>query len=301
MIISLIMPNKRDFYEILEVPKSASEAELKAAYRKQALAWHPDRNKAKEAEAKFKEVNEAYEILSNKDKRAAYDQFGHAAFEPGGGFGGTQGPFSGQSRNYQQGPFSYSYTTYDGGEGPDIGFDFGGFSDPFEIFTQFFGGQSPFGAQRTNRKPRYGISLSFMEAALGCEKEVSIDGKRKKIKIPAGVDDGSMISFPDFYLTVEVKPDKIFRREGLDVYVEKEISFSQAVLGAVVEISTIDDKVNLKVRPGTQPGTMIRLRGQGIKNPNGNGKGDQYIRLQVVVPSKLSRKQREILEEFEES
>jgi len=295
------MPNKRDYYEILGVSKSASEAELKAAYRKQALAWHPDRNKSKEAETKFKEINEAYEILSDREKRAAYDQFGHAAFEPGGGFGGSQGPFGGQSQNYQQGPFSYSYTTYDGGQGPDIGFDFGGFSDPFEIFAQFFGGASPFGGRQTSRKPRYGIGLSFIEAAKGCEKEVSLEGKRKKIKIPAGVDDGSVVQFPDFYLTVDVKPDKTFRREGLDVYVEKEISFSQAVLGAIIEVPALEGNIGLKVRPGTQPGTMVRLGGKGIKNPRGSGQGDEYIRLKVTVPSRLSRRQKEILEEFEEN
>ncbi|PIS14670.1 molecular chaperone DnaJ [Candidatus Shapirobacteria bacterium CG09_land_8_20_14_0_10_39_12] len=295
------MTTKRDYYEVLGVKKTASEAELKAAYRKQALAWHPDRNKASDAETRFKEVNEAYEILSNKDKRSAYDQFGHSAFEPGGGFGGSQGPFGGQARNYQQGPFNYTYTTYGGEQGPDLGFDFGGFSDPFEIFAQFFGGASPFGGNRASRKQRYGISLAFMEAAKGVEKEVEIEGKRRKIKIPAGVDDGSVVNFGDFYLTIDVKTDKTFKREGLDVYVEKKISFSEAVLGAIIEVPTIDGSVNLRVRSGTQPGTMVRLRGKGIKNPRGGATGDEYIRLSVIVPEKLSRRQREILEEFEES
>ena len=295
------MTTKRDYYEVLGVPKTASEAELKAAYRKQALAWHPDRNKSPEAEARFKEINEAYEVLSDKDKRAAYDQFGHAAFEPGSGFGGAAGPFGGQTRTYRQGPFSYTYTTYGGGEGPDLGFDFGGFSDPFEIFAQFFGGASPFGGGRASRKPRYGISLSFMEAAHGVEKEVQIEGKKRKIKIPAGVDDGSVVDFGDFYLTVDVKPDKTFRREGLDVYVEKPITFVQAALGAIVEVPTVDGSLSLRIRPGTQPGTTIRLRGRGIKDPRGGRTGDEYVRLQVIVPEKLSRRQREILEEFEES
>ncbi len=296
------MASKKDYYEVLGISKTASEAEIKAAYRRQALVWHPDRNKSKEAETNFKQINEAYEVLSNKDKRAAYDQFGHAAFEPGGGFGGNQGPFGGQSQSYQQGPFSYSYTTYDGGQGPDIGFDFGGFSDPFEIFAQFFGGGSPFGGQRnTKRKSRYGISLSFMEAVKGVEKEVMLEGKKKKIKIPAGVDDGSVISFPDFYLSVEVKPDKVFRRQGLDVYVEKEISFSQASLGAIISVPTLEGDLNLKVRPGTQPGTMVRLKGKGIKDPRSSGHGDEYIRLQVIVPSKLSHRQKQILEELEEN
>jgi molecular chaperone DnaJ len=294
------MAIKKDYYEILGVSKNASEAEIKSAYRKLALQWHPDKNKSPEAETRFKEVNEAYEILRSKEKRAAYDQFGHAAFDPASGFGGAQGPFGGQSRSYRQGPFQYTYTTYGGGEGPDIGFDFGGFSDPFEIFSQFFGGGSPFGGQRQARKPRYGISLSFMEAAKGAEKEVEVGGRKKKIKIPAGVDDGSIINFNDFYLTIEVRPDKTFRRDGLDVYVEQEISFPQAALGAVIAVPTLDKEVNLRVRPGTQPGTMVRLKGKGIKSPRGSGVGDQYVRLKVTVPTKLSKKQREVLEHFEE-
>ena len=293
------MATKRDYYEVLGVSKNATEAELKSAYRKQALQWHPDKNKAKEAEAKFKEVNEAYEVLSNKEKRAAYDQFGHSAFKPGAGFGGAQGPFAGQQQTYRQGPFTYTYTTYGGEPGPDIGFDFGGFSDPFEIFAQFFGGASPFGS-RASRKPRYGISLTFMEAAKGVEKTVNVEGKKRKLKIPAGVDDGSVVNFGDFYVTVEVLPDKTFRREGLDIYAEKEITFVQAALGTIVEVPTLEGEISLRVRPGTQPGTMVRLRGKGIKSPRGGAVGDEYVRLQVMVPSRLSRKQKEILQEFEE-
>jgi len=300
----LFMVTTKDYYEILGVNKSASADELKKAYRKQALEWHPDRNKSAEAEKRFKEVNEAYEVLSDKEKRAAYDQYGHSAFQPGGGFGAGAGPFGGQTRSYQQGPFSYTYTTY-GGEGmPEgMGFDFGGFSDPFEIFAQFFGGGSSFGGQgRSQRIPRYGISLSFMEAAKGVEKEVEIPKVgRKKIKIPAGVDDGSRIKFSDFYLTIEVKPDKTFKREGYDVYIKKEISLSQAILGAVVGVPTIDGELNLRVRPGTQPNTMVRLRGQGIPVPHSHQRGDQYVRLEVKIPEKLSRRQRELLEEFEQS
>jgi DnaJ-class molecular chaperone len=293
------MAAKRDYYEILGIKKNASEAEIKAAYRRQALQWHPDKNKSSEAESKFKEVNEAYEVLSNKDKRAAYDQFGHAAFEQGAGFGSGAGPFGGQTRSYQQGPFSYTYTTY-GGNGPE-GFDFGGFSDPFDIFAQFFGGASPFGSGRASRKPRYGISLSFMEAVKGVEKEVNIEGKKRKIKIPPGVDDGTIIDFGNFYLSVDVRPDPTFKRDGLDVYVDKEISFSQAALGSVVEVPTLGGKVNLKIRPGTQPDTLVRLREKGILSPRTGRKGDQYVRIKVMVPTRLSRKQKEILEEFENS
>jgi len=296
------MTTTKDYYEILGVNKSASADEIKRAYRKQALQWHPDKNKSSEAEKRFKEINEAYEVLSDQEKRSAYDQFGHAAFAPGGGFGG-QGPFGGTTKTYQQGPFTYTYTTY-GEEGmPEgFGFDFGGFSDPFEIFEQFFGGASPFGARtREARIPRYGISLTFMEAAKGCEKEVQVPQVgRKKIKIPAGVDDGSRIRFSDFYLTIEVKPDKIFKREGWDVYVEKELSLTQAILGAVIWVPTIDGDLNLRIRPGTQSNTVVRLRGRGIPVPQSRQRGDEYVRLVVKIPDRLSRRQKELLEEFEE-
>jgi len=292
------MPTKRDYYEILGVDKSASGAEVKSAYKKMALKWHPDKNKSKEAEEKFKEVNEAYEILSDKEKRAAYDQFGHSAFAPGG-FGAGVGPFGGASKTYKSGPFTYSYTTYGGGPGGGgAGFDFGGFSDPFEIFEQFFGGGNPFGA-RARRIPRYGLRLTFMEAVKGAEKTVKIDGEEKKIKIPAGVDDGSRIQFKDFYITIEVEPDKIFKRDGLDVFVEKEISYSQAALGDTIEVPTIEGDIKLKVQPGTQPGTLIRLRGKGVPSPQGYGKGDEYVRIQIEVPRGLTKKQKELLEELE--
>ena len=140
------MPTKRDYYDILGVSKNVSGQEIKQAYRKLALQWHPDRNKSAEATEKFKEINQAYEILSNKEKKATYDQFGHTAFAPGGGFGGfgDQGPFAAQS--YKQGPFTYTYTTSGG--------DFGGFSDPFEIFEQFFGGGFSFSAKNRPQIPR---------------------------------------------------------------------------------------------------------------------------------------------------
>ncbi|MCL4382382.1 DnaJ domain-containing protein, partial [Patescibacteria group bacterium] len=287
--------NKRDFYDVLGVEKKASAAELKAAYRKKALEWHPDRNKSPEAEAKFKEINEAYEVLSNADKRAAYDQYGHSAFSAQGGpaSGWEQGGMGGQG-GFQQGPFTYYYTS--GGQ-QGQSFDFGDFSDPFEIFEQFFGGASPFGRQQ-RRVPRYGLSLSFMEAAKGVEKEVLISGKRKKLKIPAGVDEGSRINFGDFYITIDVKPDAVFKREGNDVLVDLAIPFTLAILGGEIEVPTIDGKLSLKVRPGTQPGTMVRLRGQGIPHLRGLGRGDEYVRLIVKLPEKLTADQKRILEEY---
>jgi len=286
------MPTKRDYYDILGTSKDASAAEVKSAYKKMALRWHPDKNKSKEAEEKFKEVNEAYEILADKEKRAAYDRFGHGAFDPAG-FGA--GPFGGTGKTYKSGPFTYSYST--SGGGPGAGFDFGGFSDPFEIFEQFFGGGSPFAQVR--RIPRYGLRLSFMEAAKGCEKAVKVGGREKKIKIPAGVDDGSRIQFKDFYISIEVESDKTFKRDGLDIFVEAKISFSQAALGDTIAVPTIEGDVKFKIQPGTQPGTLIRLRGKGVKSPSGFGKGDEYVRIQIEVPKGLTKRQKELLKELE--
>lgn len=288
------MVTKRDYYDVLGVSKSASDAELKAAYRKQALQWHPDRNKTAEAETKFKEVNEAYEVLSNSEKRAAYDQFGHSAFEQGGGapYGA---PFGG-GRTYQNGPFTYTYTSSGGGQGFE-GFDF---SDPFEIFEQFFGGASPFGG-RQQRIPHYSLDIDFLEAAKGCEKEVMINGMRRKIKIPAGVDDGSRIKFDDFYLSIDVKPDRTFKREGADVVVDLELPFVTAILGGEIEAPTIDGDLKIKIRPGTQPGTIVRLSGRGIKRLHHNSRGDEYVRLMIKLPEKLTREQKELLEEFSET
>jgi len=283
------MPTKRDYYDVLEVSKDSSASDIKKAYRKLALKWHPDRNKTEEAAEKFKEINEAYEILSNPQKKQTYDQYGHSPFGPGAGGEYAGGPFGG-SRTYKQGPFTDSYSSSGGQEG----FDFGGFSDPFEIFEQFFGGGSPF--RQGPQMSRYGLTLSFMEAAEGCEKEFIIKGKKRKIKIPAGVDDGSRIKFPDFYITIDVKPDKVFKRDGTDVFVDQEIPLKMAILGGTIEVPTIGGKIKIRVRPGTQSGTMLRLASRGIHKLHGFGKGDQYIRLLVKIPQKLTHAQKEALE-----
>jgi len=215
------MANTKDYYETLGVGKSATADEIKKAYRKLALEYHPDRNKTKEGEAKFKEVTKAFEVLSSPEKRQQYDQFGHQAFEQGAGQGpfGGGGPFGGfGQQGGQHGPFTYTYST--GGAG-----DFGGFSDPFEIFEQFFGGG--FGRQR---RPAYSITINFDEAVHGTEKNVTIDGKSQKIKIPAGVDRGSRIRFDNYDVVVDVMPDKRFQREGYDIVSDQELSFAQAAL-----------------------------------------------------------------------
>jgi DnaJ-class molecular chaperone len=281
------MATKRDFYEVLGVAKTASAAELKKAYRQLALKYHPDRNKSADATEKFKEISEAYEVLSNPQKKQTYDQYGHAAFDPSQGFGGF-------GSAHRQGPFTYTYTT--GGD-QSGGFDFGGFSDPFEIFESFFGGGSAFRQQQ--RIPRYGITIDFMEAAKGTTRTLVHQGKEYTIKIPAGADDGTRIRFDKFYISVEVKPDKRFKRDGNDIFIDEVISFPQAALGAVVAVPTIGGDLKLKVQAGTQSGTLIRLRGQGMPSLHGRGRGDQYVRLLVKIPDRLSRRQRQLLEEFE--
>ena len=298
------MPITRDYYDVLGVSKNAPKDEIRKAYRKQALEWHPDCNKSPNAEKKFKEINQAYEILSDPEKKAAYDQFGHAAFQPGGfpGSGRAGGPSSGgQTYTYRQGPFTYTYTTFGGGAPGGMPFEGAGFdfSDPFEIFEQFFGGGSPFRA-RAAQIPRYGLSLSFEEAVHGCEKEVSLDGKKRKIKVPAGVNDGSRIRFQDFFVSIDVKPDPVFKRDGDDIIVNMMIPLTTAILGGVVKVPTIDGDLKLRIRSGTQPGTMVRLRDKGVPHLRGRGRGDQYVRLQVQIPEKPSRKQKELIKEFEE-
>lgn len=279
------MPNN-DYYQILGVSKTATEQEIKSAYRKLALQYHPDRNKTKEAEEKFKEVTKAYEVLSDSQKRQTYDQFGAAAFEQGAGAGGPFGGFGGQ-----QGPFSYTYTTNGGG------FDFGGFNDPFDIFEQFFGGASPFGRQQ--RRPVYSIEIDFMESVKGVTKKVTIDGRHQSIKIPPGVDAGSRIRFQDYDVVIDVRPHARYHREGYDIVTDEEISFPQAALGTEYTVETIDGKVTVRIPAATQPNTLIRLKGKGVPHLQGAGRGDHYMRVKIVVPKNLTSKQKELLKEFE--
>jgi DnaJ-class molecular chaperone len=287
------MPTNKDYYELLGVSKGAALDEIKKAYRKLALDYHPDRNKTKEGEEKFKEITKAFEVLSNEEKRKAYDQFGHAAFEQGG-MGGAGGPFGGAQGGGpfgggQYGPFTYTYST-SGQEG------FGGFSDPFEIFEQFFGGASPFGQR--SRRPAYGLTITFDEAAHGTEKQVNIDGKSQKIKVPAGVDSGSRIRFDNYDVVIDVMPDNKFQREGYDVVSEEEISFAQAALGVELNIETVQGDVTIRIPAGTQPNAVIRLSGKGIRHIRGSGQGNHYVKIKIVVPQKLSKRQKELLEEF---
>ncbi|MBI3954589.1 DnaJ domain-containing protein [Candidatus Collierbacteria bacterium] len=285
------MTTKRDYYDILGVSRSASGPELKTAYRKKALEFHPDRNKSPEAETKFKEVNEAYEVLSNSEKRAAYDRFGHSAFDPSAG-----APWGGASQA-RSGPFTYTY--YTSGAPGDFADIFGGFSDPFEIFESFFGGGSPFSRTRP-QKPHYSLKIDFLDAVHGTTRNLVHQGKSYTIKIPPGSDDGTRIRFSDFDVSLNVKSHPVFKRDGNDIYVDQDVAFTKAILGGEIQVPTLDNKnLKLKIRPGTQPGTVVRLSGQGIKEINSPRKGDFYIRLNIRLPEKLSRRQRQLMEEFD--
>jgi molecular chaperone DnaJ len=350
---------KRDYYEVLGVERNASEEEVKRAYRKLAVKFHPDKNPDDpHAEEKFKELGEAYDVLMDSDKRAAYDRFGHAAFASGGaGFGGFHDPFD------------IFREVFGGGA-------FGG-----GIFETFFGGA---GARTEDRQRgsdlRYDMQIGLEEAAFGVEKEIEIEKldtcdkchgsgaepgsrtincptcggrgqvissrgffhvsqtcprcrgageiiekpcpkchgegrteklSRVKLKIPAGIREGSRLRSShngeggirgappgDLYVVIHIKEHKVFRREDDDLYCEVPIAFSLAALGGEVDVPTLEGKAHLKVPAGTQSGQMFKLRGKGITNVNGRGRGDLFARLIVEVPSRLNAEQRRRLEEF---
>lgn len=283
-----------DYYETLGVSKNATEQEIKTAYRKQALKWHPDRNKTTEANGKFKDVTKAYEVLSDSKKREMYDQYGESAFSRGG----PGNPGAGYSE--QSNPFSGGFGGFSTQGFENV--DFGGFSDPFEIFEQFFGFQSPFsrGGRRQQRRDVYEITLTFEEAVHGVKKTTVVKGEEKSFKIPAGVDEGMRIRFSDFDLQVRIKPHPYFTRKGQDIYFEKDISYPLAVLGGVVEVPTVNSPIKLKIRPGTKSGTMVKLHDQGVPYPQSNRKGDQYVVYKINTPSRVSGKAKELLKELEE-
>ncbi|MBE7020358.1 MAG: molecular chaperone DnaJ [Ruminococcaceae bacterium] len=361
------MAEKRDYYEVLGVSKTATPEEIKKAYRQLAKKYHPDVNPDnKEAQEKFIEVNEAYEVLSDAGKRSKYDTYGHSAFDPNAGFGG-------------------------GGFGDFGGFGGGGFSDIFESMFSGFGGGFSGGAQRTG--PQRGrdiektIEIDFLEAAFGVEKEVTVSrnekcskcgghggktegdvktcphckgtgqervvqrtilgqmvnmrtcshcggrgktvtnpcpeckgagitrkSKKLNVKIPAGIDHGQSISLRgegeagkfggpsgDLYITVYIKKHPVFRREGMNVFVDVPITFSEAALGAKIIVPTIDGKVEFSIPEGTQTGMVFSLKNKGIQSVRGNMRGHQYVTVNVEIPKKLNNKQKELLKEFQET
>lgn len=290
------MAAKKDYYEILGVSKSASDAEIKSAYRKLARQHHPDVDKSAGANDKFKEVSEAYQVLSDPNKRKTYDQFGHGAFSarggPSSGWDSSQNPFG-------QGGFSYSWSS-SGGEG---------FADPFDLFEQIFGGGlgDMFGGG-FRRQPSYQLDLTFNEAINGVAKHIQIEqrdahgqvNKRNlKIKVPAGVDNGTRMRFGEIDIVFRVSRHPEFMREGADIFSEVTVSIPQLVLGDTFEVNTVSGKVKVKVPPGTLPGALVRLKGQGAPNLRG-GRGDHFVRVNVKVPQKVSGKEKELYEQLKE-
>ncbi|MDR2570845.1 MAG: molecular chaperone DnaJ [Oscillospiraceae bacterium] len=360
------MADKRDYYESLGINKDASDEEIKKAFRQQAKKFHPDVNPGNSrAEARFKEINEAYEVLSDSNKKSRYDQFGHAGVDPnfGGGspFGGGFGGFGGMD------------------------FDLG------DIFGSIFGGGSSSGrnrnAPRKGERVRAGVTISFEEAAFGCEKEVNVqrvekcdecmgsgcktgttaekcsdcngrgvvttqqrtpfgvmqstadcprcNGRGKiihqpcdkckglgmvrrnrtvTVNIPGGIDNGQTISMRsqgsvgvnggesgDLFVTISLRQHEFFTREGTAVLLSLPVSFVQAALGAELEVPTLDGKVKYTVPAGTQTGTVFRLRNKGIQNLRGSGRGDQYITVNVSVPTSLTNEQKDLLIKFAEA
>ncbi len=360
--------SKRDYYEILGVQKGASADELKKSYRKLAMKYHPDRNQDdKTAEAKFKELNEAYDVLKDEQKKAAYDRFGHSAFEQGGMGGG-------------------------GGHHGFGGGDAGGFTDIFdEIFGNFSsggsqrrggGGRSQKSASTRGSDLRHDLKITLEEAFNGLEKEISLptsvkcdpcsgSGAKKgskpktcstcggvgqvrmqqgfftleqtcpdcngqgetisdpcdkchgagrvnkhrkiKVKVPAGVDDGMRIRLSgegqagmrggpqgDLYIFITVKPHTLFARDESSIYCKMPLPMTKAALGGAIEVPTIDgSKVKITVPEGTQSGHQFRLRNKGMSVLRSQNRGDMYVEVAVEIPVKLSKKQKELLEELD--
>ena len=289
---------KRDYYEILGVNKNASDDEIKKAYRKLAVKYHPDKNPGdKIAEEKFKEASEAHEVLSDKQKRTRYDQFGHV------GVGGNAGdPFAG-GNPFQSGNFNFN--------GQSFNFDFGGggFDD---ILGSIFGfGNSARGFRRGTDYQTM-IDLTFDEAIFGTTKTISHDGKSLKLKIPAGIDDGMSIRLQgkggpapekqgepgDLYVRIRVKPHKNLTREGNIILSEEVIDMVDAALGCEIEVETVDGKITMKVPAGTQSGTPFKLSGHGVPFRIDGDRGPHIVTIIVETPKNLSRKQKDLLNEF---
>ncbi|MDZ4210042.1 MAG: DnaJ C-terminal domain-containing protein [Candidatus Curtissbacteria bacterium] len=298
------MATKRDYYEILGVSKGVSDAEIKSAYRKLARKHHPDIDKTAGATERFKEIGEAYQVLSDPQKKGAYDQFGHGAFDRSSGFGGGgAGAGAGGFNPFGGGSGWQTYSWSSGGGNPNIQFDF---EDPFDLFEQIFGGASPFG-QGFRRRPTYQLNLTFDEAVHGVTKEVEIESrdqhgkltrKRMKIKVPAGVDNGTRMRFGDLDIMFNVNRSPRFLREGLDIFSEIIVNIPQLVLGDIFEVDTVQGKVKVRVPPGTQPGSLVKLKGKGAPRLGSGGHGDHYVRVNLDVPKNPSKQEKQLYEEL---
>lgn len=287
---------KKDYYEILGVPRSAGEDEIKKAYRELAKKYHPDLHPGNKAmEARFKEINEAYEVLRDPKKKEQYDRFGSAMFEPG-----------------FQGAGAYTYTYPGAGRTvsvEDFGFDIGGIED---IFGDIFGKRRQARAQPFGEDIEYSLEISFEQAIKGTEVRLTLDGEKITVKLPAGARDGSKVRVPgkgragfpggqrgDLYIVTKVKPHPYFKREGDDIYLDCPITVTEAALGAKITIPTIDGKTLLSVPAGTQSGQKLRLHGKGVSHIKGKGKGDQYVIIKIILPKNIDEKSKSLLQEFQ--
>lgn len=280
----------RDFYEVLGVPRDASESDIKKAYRKLARQHHPDRNPGdKKAEARFKEVQEAYDVLHDKDKRSQYDRFGFA------GPGGAQGPFHAGGRG---GPGGFEFQ----GVNPEdlesiLGAFGGGMGD---VFGRRAGGRGRGRAARTPESVEAEVAIPFLRAALGGTVSLNVEGRTIDVRVPPGVEEGKRLRLAgqgpgggDLIVRIKIEPHPYFRREANNVILEVPISVSEAILGAKVDVPTLDGThLTVKVPPGTSSGARLRLRGKGIAG------GDLFIEINIVVPKLGDERSRELIEEF---
>lgn len=311
---------KKDFYSILNVSRSATPEEIKKAYRKLAMQFHPDKNPGdKKAEDKFKEMSEAYEILSDQKKREMYDQFGHAGAQGAGG-----GPFGGA-----EGFGGFRSSGGGGGFGQGQGANGDPFQDIFgDVFSDIFGGRGAggnagAGGQRGRRPTkgtdlRYTLNVSFEESALGCEKVISFVRQRGaksepaklSVNVPAGVKEGQRLKLAgegdsaaagpagDLYVIISVQEHSLFKRNENDITLDLPVTYFDAILGTNSEVPTITGKAMIRIPPGTHSGQLFRLKGKGFPKIGGFGSGDMLVRILVDTPHSLSGKQKELMEEL---
>ena len=287
----------KDYYKVLGVNKNASEEEVKKAFRKLAHVYHPD--KAGGDEAKFKEVNEAYSVLSDKKKRTQYDTFGQSEFSAQGGsaYGGQGG--------FNPSDFGFDFSGFSGSNG--VNFDAGDLGD---ILSSIFGGRRV----RRGRDIAVDIELSFQESIFGTDRKVVINSKFVKqkevaISVPPGIDDGQMIRMSgmgetlegglpgDLYVKIHVRKHPYLRKEGYNLVMDLVVKLSEALLGDEKMIATLDGEMTLKVPTGTKHGTILRVKGKGVPISNSK-RGDLYARISVQIPDKLSKEARKLVEEL---